>query len=339
MMIVPVILAGGFGTRLWPISSRQVPKQFANLVGNQTLFQYTLSRLNGLSQLSLPIIVCNENHCDLVDKQLANIGINEAELIFEPFGRNTAPAIAIAAFRLLAQNSDALMLILPADHVINNIDKFHEAILLAKNYAERNFLVCFGVEPDRPETGYGYIEVGNEIAGARIYNISKFKEKPNLELAKKYISTGKYYWNSGMFMFRASIYLQELKQNHPDIYVICQDIVEHSEESHNKIFKIDAEKFNNCPSISIDYAVMEKTKKALVVPFNAGWSDLGSWRSLWEYKEKDQAGNVFIGDVEAKNINNSYVHATKRKIVVSDMNNCVVVENDEVVFIGAKEIN
>ncbi|MEI8054777.1 MAG: mannose-1-phosphate guanylyltransferase/mannose-6-phosphate isomerase [bacterium] len=328
MAIVPVILAGGFGTRLWPLSRKQNPKQFSYLFGEQTLFQQTLNRISDLQGTADQVVICNSSHYGLVIDQLRSIGVSKAQVILEPIGKNTAPAVAIAAFKLLAQGSDPLLLVLPSDHAIASVSKFHESVAIAKKYAEQNFLVCFGVIPSRPETGYGYIEFGELLNNGDAYKISKFTEKPNIELANQYVASDKYYWNSGMFMFRASVYLQELKRNALDIYQVCEDI---------DAFEIDSEKFSTCRSDSIDYAVMEKTKNAVAVPLDIGWSDLGSWQALWEFCEKDDNGNVVIGNVDTKNMRNSYVHATKRKVVALGVADCIIVETSDAVLVVSKD--
>ncbi|EKE00976.1 MAG: hypothetical protein ACD_21C00250G0049 [uncultured bacterium] len=334
MTITPIILAGGFGTRLWPISRKQNPKQFANLIGERALFQQTVDRMYGLQELAAPIIVCSSKHYDLVVGQSQS---NKVQVILEPMGKGTAPAIAIAAFKLLAQGLDPLLLILPADHVIADVPKFHQAIAVAKKYAEQNFLVCFGVVPSHPETGYGYIEFGEQLDDGGVCKVSRFVEKPNIDLAKEYVASGKYHWNSGMFMFRASKYLQELRQNAPDIYQICEDIVNNNANLSGEAFEIDSKKFNTCRSDTIDYAIMEKTKSAIAVPLDIGWSDLGSWQALWEFGKKDTNGNVIIGDVDTKDVSNSYIHATKRKVVALGVTNCIIVETSDAVLVVSKD--
>lgn len=336
MAIVPVILSGGFGTRLWPVSRQQNPKQFVRLIGEKTLFQQTLSRVCSLPEIATPIVICNSSHCDLVNEQLRSIGIDKAQVILEQIGKGTAPAVAIAAFKLRVQGLDPLLLVLPADHVITNVSVFHESIAIAKKYAEQNLLVCFGIVPNRPETGYGYIEFGRCLDN-RVHKISKFVEKPNIELAKEYVLSGKYYWNSGIFMFNASSYLQELKQNAPDIYQVCEDIVYNNSNLLEEVFEINSEKFNTCRNDSIDYAVMEKTKNAVVISLDTSWSDLGSWQALWEFGEKDSAGNVIIGDVNVKGSSNSYIQATKRKVVALGITDCVIVETPDAVLVVAKD--
>lgn len=338
MSIVPIILAGGFGARLWPLSRQKKPKQFVHLFEEKSLFQKTLERVRDLQELASLIVVCNNKHHNLVKKQLQEIGINNVQLILEPIGRGTAPAIAIAAFKLIAKDLDPILLVLPSDHVISENSKFHDAIAVAKKHAKQNFLACFGILPSRPEIGYGYIEFGEQLDASKVFKISKFVEKPNIELAKQYVDSGKYYWNSGMFMFRASAYLEELKKNAPDIYKVCEDVAcKCSKSSLDDVFKINIKKFSACRSDSIDYAIMEKTNNAVAVPLNVGWSDLGSWQMLWEYGKKDSSGNVVFGDVDVKDTNNSFIHATNRKVVALGINNYIIVETKDSVLVVSRD--
>lgn len=342
-MIIPVILAGGSGTRLWPLSTKSLPKQFSKLLGNETMLQMTLSRLQGIPDLAPPIIITNKNHQHLVEEQLINF--KDKQIILEPIGKNTAPAIAIAALHICkgvlhtpcCNKSEPILLVLPADSAIADITAFHEAVLNAKNLATKRNLVCFGVVPNRPETGYGYIKF------AKDYKIEKFVEKPDLELAKKYLAAGNYYWNSGMFMFHAKLYLEELAEFAPDILASCQDTIANSEFSNN-LLELHPEKFGLCRSESIDYAVMEKTNNGMVVPLDAGWSDIGSWRALWEYQSQNcdasvanVQNNIFVGNVLTDEVTNSYIHADKRKVVVIGLDNCVVVETGDTVLVMNKD--
>lgn len=337
MAIYPIILAGGFGARLWPISRQCSPKQFVKLIGEHTLFQQAVERIRGFVEVVAPVIVCNSKHYDLVAEQLHAIGINNAQIIIESVGKGTAPAIAVAAFKLMVQGHDPLLLVLPADHVIADVLQFHKAIATAKKYALRNFLVCFGVIPSRPEVGYGYIKFGEQLHDDMVFRVARFVEKPDVELAKQYMSSGEYYWNSGIYMFHASVYLQELKQHAIDIYQVCKDVVYSNTNLTSEIFKVENKQIDFCRSDSVDCAIMEKTKNAVAVPIDIGWSDLGSWQALWEFCKKDDAGNVIVGDVNNKNTSNSYIHATGRKIVVLGIRNCVIIETRDAVLISAKD--
>jgi mannose-1-phosphate guanylyltransferase len=333
-MIVPVILSGGSGSRLWPISRKQFPKQFINLINNETsLFQDTINRLP--KNITDPLIICNEEHRFIVAEQLRQIDSENKGVILEPVGKNTAPAIAIAALQLLKDNADPILLILSADHSINDNTKFHKSIEVGRKIAEKNKLALFGVIPNKPETGYGYIECDNSIS-KDFYDIISFTEKPSIEIAKKYIDSGDYYWNSGIFMFKASIYLKELQKYEPEIYSCCMN-------SFNKVNKdfdfirIDKKEFFKCPSKSIDYAVMEKTSYASVVPFNSNWSDVGSWESLWDEKSKDKDNNVTKGDVLLKKVNNSYIHSTNRLVAASDISDLVIIDTQDALLVSSRK--
>jgi mannose-1-phosphate guanylyltransferase/mannose-6-phosphate isomerase len=337
-MLIPVILAGGSGTRLWPLSRNECPKQFLNLCGDKTLFQQTLERIRTLPHIGAPIIVCNQGHKHLVLEQLQAIGITDAQLILEPCGRNTAPAAALAALSALKVHADATLLILPSDHVIAEEAKLHQAIDTARQCAANNYLTCFGITPTHPETGYGYIKKGpnlkDNLAGG--FCIERFVEKPSLDVAKEYLQSKQYFWNSGMFMFRAAQYLQELKKFALDIFASAQDVAEHSLTQDN-ITLLPEELFAACPSKSIDYAVMEHTKHAAVIMLDAGWSDLGSWHALWEASAKDENNNVLLGDIFTDDTKQSYIHATtKRRIVTLGIKDCIIVETQDAILIADK---
>ena len=332
-MITPIILSGGNGTRLWPISRKNYPKQFINLVNDTTLFQDTINRLP--NEINDPLVVCNEEHRFIVAEQLRQIDSGNKGIVLEPVGKNTAPAIAIAAMNLLTENEDPILLVLSADHLIINNNKFHKTIQLAKTIAEQGKMVTLGVKPTKAEIGYGYIEVTNKEDN-EFYNIVSFTEKPNLKNATKYFESGSYYWNSGIFIFKASLYLNELKKYAPEIYSACK-------KSYSKVQKdldfirVNNEEFSKCPNVSIDYAVMEKTKTGVVVPFDGGWSDIGSWESLWDSKSKDNHNNVCEGDVILNKVNNSYVHSSNRLVSVHDVSNIIIIDTPDALLVSNKQ--
>ena len=297
-MIAPIILSGGSGTRLWPLSRKLHPKQFINLVNDTTLFQDTILRLP--EDVADPLIICNEEHRFLAAEQLRQIHKNSNGIILEPIGKNTAPAIALAALKFISNEEDPLLLVLSADHLIQDTDAFHQSIKIAEKLAEKDKLVTFGIVPDKAETGYGYIQADiNNTTDS--YNIQSFTEKPNQEDAQKYLDSGNYLWNSGMFMFKASIYLQELKKFEPEILAACQKSCQ-TEYKDKDFIRLNNDEFRKCPEQSIDYGVMERTEGAMVIPLNANWSDIGSWDALWNTKDKDGNGNVSEGDQLIKTI-------------------------------------
>ncbi|HCD3591070.1 TPA: mannose-1-phosphate guanylyltransferase/mannose-6-phosphate isomerase, partial [Klebsiella pneumoniae] len=287
-MILPVIMAGGTGSRLWPLSRELFPKQYLRLSGDDSMLQETILRLEGLNT-SAPIIICNEQHRFLAAEQLRQIGQLKNNIILEPVGRNTAPAVALAALSAINKNDeDPLLLVLAADHVIEDIDSFHMAINKAISYADGGKLVTFGIVATGPETGYGYIQRG-EQSGSDGYNVCRFVEKPDIKTAQTYLDTGEYYWNSGMFLFRAKRYLEELRKYRPDILDVCIDAIQNvNKDSIEDFVRVSERVFASCPDESIDYAVMEKTTDAVVIPLNAGWNDVGSWSALWEVSERDK---------------------------------------------------
>lgn len=330
----PVILAGGTGSRLWPKSRAALPKQFLSLTSEQSMLQETLSRLNGTGAQK-PVLICNEAHRFLVAEQLRQLGTEHGGIMLEPVGRNTAPAIALAALHATKEGQDPVLLVLAADHLIKQLPEFHDAIEKAQALAEAGNLVTFGIVPNEPHTGYGYIQSGDELDGG--FTVKEFVEKPDMETAKTYVDSGKYFWNSGMFMFKASRYLEELGKFNPDILNVCKQAID--SESHDLDFiRVDADIFATCPDDSIDYAVMEKTQAAAMVPLDAGWSDVGSWTSLWDTAEnKDENGNVIVGDAILEGVHNSYINAEERLISVIGLDDVVVVETKDAVMVAHKD--
>lgn len=329
-MITPVILAGGSGTRLWPLSRAGHPKQFLALNGDKTMLQQTAERLSDLPTHE-SITICNEEHRFFVAEQLREIDAL-GKIILEPEGRNTAPAIALAA--LLEKEGDPLLLVLAADHVIADQDAFTDAVKKAVPLAEAGKLVSFGVVPSEPHTGYGYIEAGEPVG--RAYSVASFKEKPDLATAADYLSRGGYYWNSGVFLFRASRYLKELEEHRPDIAAACKDAMSIL-SSDLDFIRIDTDAFAACPDDSIDYAVMEKTEDAVVIPMDAGWNDIGSWSSLWDVSNKDEAGNTTCGDTVLIDTTNSLVRADQNLVALIGLENVVVVSTKDATLVASKD--
>jgi len=347
-MIIPVILSGGAGTRLWPLSRELYPKQLLPLAGRHTMLQETLLRLQGL-EAGPPLVVCNEEHRFLVAEQLRQLEIESPLVILEPVGRNTAPAVAVAALQALAGGDDPLLLILPADHVIRDRAAFQQAVLAGADCAERGSLVTFGVVPDKPETGYGYIRAGErlEIASQALASgtpepsslvpraIADFVEKPDAATAQAYLASGEYTWNSGMFLFRASRYLEELEKFAPEMLSACRRA--HAGAAADLDFlRLDREAFAASPADSIDYAVMEKTLAAVVLPLAAGWNDVGSWSALWEVGEQDADGNICRGEVLSEGSRDCYLYSSGRIVAAVGLVDHVVVETADAVLVAAK---
>ena len=331
MKINPVILSGGSGTRLWPLSREHYPKQLLALLGEQTLLQQTVSRLDGMKHVAAPLLVCNEEHRFLIAEQMRQLGKAPADIVLEPVGRNTAPALTLAALALLKHApDDALMLVMPADHIIQDTDNFRAAVEQGAALAEKGRLVTFGIVPTAPETGYGYIKMGDGN------NVAAFIEKPDIETASRYVAAGDHFWNSGMFMMQASVWLDELNRYHPAMLEACQAAYEQGQRDAD-FYRVNALAFGSCQSNSIDYAVMEETDKAAVVVLDAGWSDIGAWSSLWEASARDAQGNVVQGDV--------YLHATKNTLLISQhrflaavgLDDIIVVETPDAVLVAHKQ--
>ncbi len=336
-MIIPVILSGGSGSRLWPMSRELNPKQFLSLYGEQTMLQETMTRLEGVPELVAPVIVCNEEHRFLVAQQMQDIGVVVDKIILEPVGRNTAPAICAAAEYIQSKkdSADDVMLVLSADHVIKNTQAFHKVITEGYAIAQQGQLVTFGIVPHKAETGYGYIKRDGKLEGREAWKVAQFVEKPDQATAQTYLDSGEYYWNSGMFMFQAQNIIQELDHYAHDIVAAVHQAVLHG-GSDLDFCRLNVDDFTASPSDSIDYAVMEKTDKAVVLPLDAQWNDVGAWSALWEINEQDSDGNVLHGDVLKVDLSNSYVHAEERMIAVVGMDNCVVVETADAVLVADK---
>jgi mannose-1-phosphate guanylyltransferase len=332
-MLTPVIMAGGAGTRLWPLSRRMLPKQFLPLSGDRSMLQQTLLRLGELER-SPATVVCNTEHRFLVAEQLLELNEMDGSIILEPVGRNTAPAIAVAALHALRQDDDPLLLVLAADHVIADAAAFHSAIEKAEALVRNDHLVTFGIVPHSPETGYGYIQRGDAVDDG--FAVSRFVEKPDQATAESYLSGGDYYWNSGMFLFRAKRYLEELERYRPDILAACRT-AEGKGRKDLDFFRLDDLSFSSCPAESIDYAVMEKTERTVVVPLDAGWNDIGSWSALWEIDQKDQKNNAMKGDVMLFDTTDSLVHAESRLVTTVGVDNLVVIETKDVVLVADKD--
>ena len=333
--LVPVLLSGGSGTRLWPLSREAYPKQFIPLIGEHSLLQQTALRLRGLPGADTPLVVANEEHRFVVAEQLRQVGAAPAALLLEPMGRNTAPAIAVAALQAMAAGDDPVLLVLPSDHVIRDEAGFRAAVLAALPAAEQGALVTFGIVPTAPETGYGYIKAAASAeGGARA--VERFVEKPDLATAESYLASGEYFWNSGMFAFRASRYLEELGKTQPAMIERARDALARGKRDSD-FLRLDRESFAACPSDSIDYAVMERTQAARVLPIDVGWNDVGSWSALWEVAEQDGDGNAHRGDVLAQDCRNTLALGDKRLVALLGLEDVVVVDTDDAVLVAHRD--
>jgi mannose-1-phosphate guanylyltransferase len=326
-------MAGGTGSRLWPLSRALYPKQFLALTGKQTMLQETVQRLSNLD-VNAPLVICNEEHRFIVAEQLRALG-QTGSIILEPVGRNTAPAIALAA-EVTVNDNDPLLLVLAADHVIQNTDAFTEAVKSAIPLAQAGKLVTFGIVPTQAHTGYGYIKRGNSVADSSGYVVNAFVEKPDINTATNYQESGEYYWNSGMFLIKASRYLQELQKYRPDIFTACRKALENTTYDQDFV-RLDVVAFTACPDESVDYAVMENTTDAVVVPLNAGWNDIGAWSALWEVNDKDEEGNTTFGDTILQETSNSLVHGGERLIATVGLDNIVIVDTKDALLVACKD--
>ncbi|HEY9381747.1 MAG TPA: mannose-1-phosphate guanylyltransferase/mannose-6-phosphate isomerase [Burkholderiales bacterium] len=331
--IYPVVLCGGAGTRLWPMSRKALPKQFLSLVSERSMLQETVLRVQGMPNSAGPVVVSNNEHRFLVAEQLREIDVTATAQILEPVGRNTAPAIAVAALHINAINPDGVLLVLPADHLIKNEAAFRDAVQRVIPLAAKGWLMTFGIKPDRPATEYGYIECGDVIEGDGVFKVARFVEKPDEERAQAFIESGRFNWNSGMFAFSAAKFIEELGRHRPDILEGARAAWSNSTRDLDFV-RLDEKHFAACPADSVDYAVMEKTDRAATIPVDIGWSDVGSWSTLWDVADKDAQGNVLRGDVHAVATKNCYVRAEKRMVSVLGIEDAVVVETGDAVLVA-----
>ena len=330
--IKTIIMAGGTGSRLWPLSRSLYPKQFLTLSGEQTMLQTTVSRVSGISDDS-PLVICNEEHRFIVAEQMRAAKV-KADILLEPVGRNTAPAVALAALQALQTGEDPLLLVLAADHVIDDVTAFQQQVKKAELLAEVGALVTFGIVAMEPETGYGYIRRGEQSGDG--YKVAEFVEKPDLERARTYVASGDYYWNSGMFLFKASRYIEELGKYRKDILDACNLSLK-SQVLDLDFTRINEEAFINCPDESIDYAVMEKSHSVVVIPMDIGWNDVGAWSSLWDVAPKNSCGNAVSGDVITHNTKDSLIKSTNRLVATVGVSDIVVVETKDAVLVADKK--
>jgi len=335
--LIPVILSGGSGSRLWPLSRAMRPKQFLGVTEDASLFQLTLQRLQGITDEAMrPIVVANNDHRFLVGEQCREAGVEPLSILLEPVARNTAPAIAVAAMAALAEGGDPVLLVLPSDHTFSNVAAFHHAVRVGLKAADTGALVTFGIVPTHPETGYGYVKASQALDVSAAVPVQQFVEKPDLATAQAYLKDGSYTWNSGMFMFKASVFLHELERANPAMLHACQAAWSQS-KTDLEFVRLDKEAFASSPSDSVDYAVMEKTRQAVVVPLDAGWNDVGAWSAVWQVLPQDAQGNATRGDVMLEDASSSYVHADSRLVALIGVKDLVVVETSDAVLVTHKD--
>jgi mannose-1-phosphate guanylyltransferase/mannose-6-phosphate isomerase len=335
-LIVPVVLSGGVGSRLWPLSRKSRPKQLLPLAGLTTMIQETLARAVG-GDFAAPIIICGQDHRFLVAEQLRAAGFDKAAIILEPMGRNTAPAAAIAALKIVESDPDGLLLLMPSDHVVADRAAFHAAVAVAAKAARQGSLVTFGITPSAPETGYGYVKSGAALAGiAGAFAVARFVEKPDRETAENYLASGDYYWNSGMFLFSAAAFLKEMARLEPKMLEQCRRTLGAAQRDADFV-RLDEATFRDCPAQSIDYAIMEHTRQAAVVPVDMGWNDVGSWQSLWDIAVRSGEGNAVLGDVLLHGVKNSYVRSEGPLVAAVGVEDLVIVATADAILVSHRD--
>lgn len=335
-MLFPVILSGGFGGRLWPLSRASMPKQFISLITEHSLLQETVIRLQGFPEIARPTLACNQKHRFIAAEQLRQIQVTPRKIFLESIGRNTAPPIAIAALDILAEDPDGLMLVMPSDHVILDLASFHKAIREGCSLANEGYLVTFGIIPTSPKTGYGYIQKGAALNGNGSTQVQQFVEKPNLSLATDYVASKQYLWNSGIFLFRADRFLEECRRYAPNIYTQSQKALEDANSEHDFCW-LGRDALERCPSDSIDYAIMEKTERAAVIPVNMGWSDVGSWGALWEVVHHDASGNVAKGNVFMKDVSNCYIKSDREMVATLGLDDLIIIDTEDALLVAHRD--
>jgi mannose-1-phosphate guanylyltransferase/mannose-6-phosphate isomerase len=335
--ITPVVLSGGSGTRLWPVSRSLYPKQLLPMTSERTMLQETAQRFAGAPGFAPPLVICNDEHRFIIAAQIQAIGISPQAIVLEPLGRNTAPAAAVAALTLQERSPDTLMLLAASDHVIDDVAALLEVVRLGAPAATAGRLVTFGIKPTRPETGYGYIRRGEELKGSPgVYAVQKFVEKPDRKTAERFLAGGDHLWNASLFLFSPEVYLKELGRHAPEILAKAQEALKRGRRDLDFV-RLDRETFAACPAISIDYAVMEHTDKAAVVPADIGWSDVGSWSVLWERGDKDADGNVMLGDVVIEDGRGNFIRSDDRLVAALGVENLVIVASKDAVLVAAKD--